>query len=208
MDVVVLIDEGERLFERNPRGSLCRTTTVVRLLDVVRSERDSYSVRYLTATDRPCGLRRHVITRPRAARSRKALYDRRRRKLRGGHLEPLPEQRVFLGRQHPLRRLAQTDDARRQGGLRRRRHHARRFRAGRHDRRDGNTSSRWRGATSSTARSSTPTVTARGAQRREDDSPNCRPCSRRRPGSVETSSAMRRVRGVARNYRDIARSRN
>ena len=42
-------------------------------MDVVRSERDSYSVRYLTATDRPCGLRRHVITRPRAARSRSPI---------------------------------------------------------------------------------------------------------------------------------------
>ena len=71
MDVVVLIDEGP-LRAKSSREP-CRTTTVVRLLDVVRSERDSYSVRYLTATDRPCGLRRHVITRPRAARSRSPI---------------------------------------------------------------------------------------------------------------------------------------
>ena len=64
------------------------------------------------------------------------LHDRRRRELRGGSLEPLPEQRVLLGGQHPLRRFAQAHDTRREGGLWRGRHHARRLRAGRHDRRD------------------------------------------------------------------------
>ena len=52
------------------------------------------------------------------------------------HLEPLPEQRVLLGGQHPLRRFAQAHDTWREGGLWRGRHHARRLRAGRHDRRD------------------------------------------------------------------------
>ena len=51
-------------------------------------------------------------------------------------MEPLPEQRVFLGRQHPFRRLAQAGDAGRKGGLRRRRHHAGRVHSGRYDRRD------------------------------------------------------------------------
>ena len=110
MDVVVLIDEGSASSSEILAGSLAGQrpwydcwTPFVR--QGTRTASDTLQRRIGPAAYDGTLLHAHGPLDP------EALYDRRRRKLRGGHLEPLPEQRVLLGRQHPLRRLAQTDDA-------------------------------------------------------------------------------------------------
>ena len=96
---------GKRLVERNPRRSVAGQrpwydcwTPFVR--QGTRPASDPVQRRIGPAADHGALLHAYGPFDP------ETLYDRRRRELRGGHLEPVPEQRVLLGRQHPLRRFA------------------------------------------------------------------------------------------------------